>query len=190
VNESLTQLSDALLTQYANLPTEQPNPNTQQLDELPTIGILQAINAEDKTVAFAVEQALPQIVPVVEAVAKAFQAGGRLFYVGAGTSGRLGVLDAVECPPTFSVEPTLVQGIIAGGERAICHAVEGAEDDALAGQQAMLIAGITAKDVVVRQPLSKHNSGGPLRRVLRVLQVACCLLWCRHPLLYLLGQKC
>jgi N-acetylmuramic acid 6-phosphate etherase len=149
VNDTLTQLSDALLTQYANLPTEQVNPNTQQLDELPTIGVLQAINAEDKTVAFAVEQALPQIVPVVEAAAKAFESGGRLFYVGAGTSGRLGVLDAVECPPTFSVEPTLVQGIIAGGERAICHAVEGAEDDALAGQQAVLIAGITAKDVVV-----------------------------------------
>jgi N-acetylmuramic acid 6-phosphate etherase len=149
VNHPANTLSETLLRQYASLPTEQSNPNTQQLDELPTLALLQAINNEDKTVALAVENALPQVAVVVEAVAKAFEQGGRLFYVGAGTSGRLGVLDAAECPPTFSVEPTLVQGIIAGGEQAILHAVEGAEDDAIAGQQAILAAGITSQDVVM-----------------------------------------
>ena len=134
---------------YATLPTEQPNPATENLDELSTIDLLQAINREGQTVAFAVQKATPQIAPVVEAVVKAFNHGGRLFYIGAGTSGRLGVLDASECPPTFSVEPTLVQGIIAGGDFALRNAVEGAEDDPLAGREAIIAANVGANDVVI-----------------------------------------
>jgi N-acetylmuramic acid 6-phosphate etherase len=136
-------------TQYANLPTEQANPATEQLDELPTLELLQTINREDQTVAFAVEKALPQIAVVVDAVVKAFNNGGRLFYVGAGTSGRLGVLDASECPPTFSVAPSLVQGIIAGGETALRNAVEGAEDDPIAGREAIISAEVGSNDVVI-----------------------------------------
>jgi N-acetylmuramic acid 6-phosphate etherase len=140
--------SDAF-THYANLPTEQSNPATENLDEHSTLGLLHAINQEDQTVAVAVGNALPQIVAVVEAVVEAFNQDGRLFYVGAGTSGRLGVLDASECPPTFSVPPTLVQGIIAGGEVALRHAVEGAEDDATAGREAIITANVGVNDVVI-----------------------------------------
>ena len=136
-------------THYANLPTEQANPATENLDGLSTLALLQAINQEDQTVAFAVEKATPQIVPVVEATLKAFNNGGRLFYIGAGTSGRLGVLDASECPPTFSVEPTLVQGLIAGGDYALRNAVEGAEDDPIAGREAIIAANVGANDVVI-----------------------------------------
>ena len=136
-------------TQYANLPTEQANPATEQLDELPTLELLQTINREDQTVAFAVEKALPQIAVVVNAVVHAFNNEGRLFYVGAGTSGRLGVLDASECPPTFSVAPSLVQGIIAGGETALRNAVEGAEDDPVAGREAIVSANVGGNDVVI-----------------------------------------
>ena len=136
-------------THYANLPTEQANPAMENLDGLSTLALLQAINQEDQTVAFAVEKATPQIVPVVEATLKAFNNGGRLFYIGAGTSGRLGVLDASECPPTFSVAPTLVQGIIAGGDYALRNAVEGAEDDPIAGREAIIAANVGANDVVI-----------------------------------------
>jgi N-acetylmuramic acid 6-phosphate etherase len=141
-------ITDAF-THYANLPTEQANVASQQLDELETLDLLTIINNEDKAVALAVKKALPQIATVVDAIVASFNQGGRLFYIGAGTSGRLGVLDASECPPTFSVDAQLVQGIIAGGEMALRHAVEGAEDDAEAGKQAIIEAGVRQSDVVV-----------------------------------------
>jgi N-acetylmuramic acid 6-phosphate etherase len=108
--------------------TEQRNKNTMDIDQKSTSEILRLINEEDKTVAFAVEAALPQITKVVDAVVESFLNDGRLIYVGAGTSGRLGILDAVECRPTFSVDDEMVQGLLAGGMPAMVKAVEGAED--------------------------------------------------------------
>lgn len=113
--------------------TESRNQNTIDIDLLPTLEIVKKINDEDKQVALAVEEASSQIAEAVDVISKQFLRGGRLFYFGAGTSGRLGVLDASECPPTFSVEPEMVQGIIAGGDIALRTAVEGAEDDFDAG---------------------------------------------------------
>ena len=109
--------------------TESRNRNTIDIDLLSTREIIQKINDEDKQVALAVEEVSEEIAEAVDLIAKQFLRGGRLFYFGAGTSGRLGVLDASECPPTFSVEPEMVQGIIAGGDVALRTAVEGAEDD-------------------------------------------------------------
>jgi len=130
-------------------PTEQINPNTAEIDLLPTEAVLRTINQADQEVAVAVEKAIPQIALVVDKIIEAFNQGGRLFYIGAGTSGRLGVLDASECPPTFGVDPELVQGIIAGGDIALRSAVEGAEDDPDAGKKAILDHHITEKDVVI-----------------------------------------
>lgn len=113
--------------------TEQDLPGGQALHELGTLGLLQQMNEQDATVAGAVASALPAVAALVEAVVPRMQRGGRLFYVGAGTSGRLGVLDAAECPPTFGVPQGLVVGIIAGGDPALRQAVEGAEDDAEQG---------------------------------------------------------
>ncbi len=110
------------------LTTEQPNPRSAGIDKKTTLEILKVINAEDKTVPFAIEKQLTVIARVVEALVTCFQNGGRLFYVGAGTSGRLGVLDAAECPPTFGVPREMVQGIIAGGLEALVRSVEWAED--------------------------------------------------------------
>ncbi|HEY6465237.1 MAG TPA: hypothetical protein VIY69_04550, partial [Candidatus Acidoferrales bacterium] len=108
--------------------TEERNPRTRGLDKKSSIEIVRAMNREDKRVAQAVVRVLPQVARAVDAIVKAFESGGRLIYIGAGTSGRLAVLDASECPPTFGTPPRMVQGIIAGGERALRHAVEGAED--------------------------------------------------------------
>lgn len=117
---------------------------TQSVAELVT-----SINAEDKKVAQAIEDALPQIIKLIEAVSDRMMAGGRLFYIGAGTSGRLGILDASECPPTYGVPRKLVTGIIAGGKKAITHAVEHAEDDAKQGWKDLKKEGISEKDFVV-----------------------------------------
>ncbi|MDQ7024353.1 MAG: N-acetylmuramic acid 6-phosphate etherase [Anaerolineae bacterium] len=108
--------------------TETQNQKTLNIDTLPTAEIVQIINDEDKTVAAAVEKTLPAIAEAIDAIVEGLRAGGRLIYVGAGTSGRLGVLDAVECVPTYSTPPELVQGLIAGGEQALTRSVEGAED--------------------------------------------------------------
>ncbi|MCA9892743.1 MAG: N-acetylmuramic acid 6-phosphate etherase, partial [Anaerolineae bacterium] len=105
--------------------TEQQNPRSMQLDQSSTLDVLRIMNEEDQKVALVVQDALPQIAAAVDVIAERMARGGRLFYVGAGTSGRLGVLDAVECVPTFSTEPEQVQGLIAGGERAFVRAVEG-----------------------------------------------------------------
>lgn len=129
--------------------TEQPNPRTENIDQLSTLEILTRMNEEDATVAFAVQKALPAVAQAVDAVTERIRQGGRLFYVGAGTSGRLGVLDAAECVPTFSVKPELVQAIIAGGEKALTTAIEGAEDDTDMGRADLLARGLTERDAVV-----------------------------------------
>lgn len=133
-----------------NLPTtELVNSHTDGLDRFSTLEMLTRINDEDATVAQAVRQKLPEIARAVDAIAEGFRSGGRLIYVGAGTSGRLGVLDASECLPTFGVTPEQVFGIIAGGERALTRAIEGAEDDRDAGQAAIDGADVGPRDVVV-----------------------------------------
>lgn len=129
--------------------TEQSNPNTDHIDQLDTLAMLRVMNDEDQTVAQAVQYALPHIAKAVDAITQRLEQGGRLIYIGAGTSGRLGILDAVECVPTFSTPPELVQGIIAGGERAIMRAVEGAEDDPDGGRSDLMQRQLTADDAVV-----------------------------------------
>lgn len=129
--------------------TEGRNPRTLHIDEWSPLEVVEAINEEDRQVAKAVSQELPVIAQVVEKVIDAFQQGGRLIYIGAGTSGRLGVLDASECPPTFSAEPKMVVGLIAGGEKALRHALEGAEDYEENGMEDLRRIRLTAKDVVV-----------------------------------------
>ena len=131
------------------LQTEQANPASKNIDTKSVAEILSIINSEDRKVPAAVEPAIPQIAAVVEATEKAFKNGGRLFYVGAGTSGRLGVLDASECPPTYGVERELVQGIIAGGREALVRSIEWAEDDEDAGRAALDEKNINEKDVVI-----------------------------------------
>lgn len=129
--------------------TEQPNPRTSDIDQLSALEIVTRMNDEDATVATAVRQALPEVAKAVDGIAERLGSGGRLFYVGAGTSGRLGVLDAAECVPTFSVESELVQGIIAGGEEALVHPIEGAEDDKNAARAELLARGLWERDAVV-----------------------------------------
>jgi N-acetylmuramic acid 6-phosphate etherase len=129
--------------------TEQQNPASENIDALPTGEILRIMNQEDAKVAAAVALEIPQIARAVDAIATAVRQGGRLFYIGAGTSGRLGVLDASECPPTFSVPPDLVQGIIAGGEAALSRATEASEDDPQTGIRDLAGRGFTRKDVLV-----------------------------------------
>jgi N-acetylmuramic acid 6-phosphate etherase len=129
--------------------TEQRNPRTRGLDTKSTIEILRALNREDQRVALAVKRALPQIARAVDAIVASFRRGGRLVYIGAGTSGRLAVLDAAECPPTFGTRPKMVQALIAGGPKALRGAVEGAEDSASNGARDLAKAGVTKRDVVV-----------------------------------------
>jgi N-acetylmuramic acid 6-phosphate etherase len=128
--------------------TEQRNPRSESIDARPVNEILRIINDEDQRVAGAVSEAIPQIGRAVEGIAAAIRRGGRLFYIGAGTSGRLGVLDASECPPTFSVAPDLVQGIIAGGEPALSRATEATEDDPASGARDLLARGFNSRDVL------------------------------------------
>ena len=129
--------------------TEQPNPASAGIDRLPTEQALRIINAEDRKVAEAVEREIPAIARAVDAIVAAFERGGRLFYIGAGTSGRLGVLDASECAPTFSVPPEMVRGIIAGGEAALSRPPAATEDDPAMGVRDLLAAGFTGHDVLV-----------------------------------------
>ncbi len=129
--------------------TEQPNPDSAAIDTLPTERMLEVINREDGKVADAVAREIPAIARAVDAIVAAMERGGRLFYIGAGTSGRLGVLDAAECPPTFSVPPDLVQGIIAGGAPALSQATETTEDDPAIGARDLAARGFTGRDVLV-----------------------------------------
>jgi N-acetylmuramic acid 6-phosphate etherase len=121
--------------------TEASNPHSEHIDQLSTLEMLTVINREDATVAQSVASELPQIARAVDTIAEHFAQGGRLFYIGAGTSGRLGVLDASECPPTFSVPPTLVQGLIAGGDSALRSSSEHSEDSAEEGARDLIGAG-------------------------------------------------
>jgi len=129
--------------------TEQRNPRTQRIDVAATLEIVELINAEDATVPAAVRAVRTSIVQAIDLAVAAFLGGGRLIYVGAGTSGRLGVLDASECPPTFGTPPELVVGVIAGGYQALVKGLEGAEDDVNAGMEAMDRAAVTPRDFVL-----------------------------------------
>lgn len=129
--------------------TEQRNPRTRGLDAKSTLEILRILNREDQRVALAVRRELPQIARAVDAMVKSLRGGGRLFYVGAGTSGRLAVLDAAECPPTYGISPKVVQAFIAGGDKALRGAVEGAEDSETNGGKELARAGARRRDVVV-----------------------------------------
>ena len=132
-----------------HLLTEQPNPASEGIDALPSEQIVRIISREDQKVAGAVERELAAIARAVDVIVDAFERGGRLFYIGAGTSGRLGVLDAAECPPTFNVPPEMVQGIIAGSERALARATETTEDNPTIGAQDLRDRGFRALDVLV-----------------------------------------
>ena len=129
--------------------TESRNPASADIDSLPTLDMLRVINREDQTVALAVEKTLPQVAQVVDAVAQAFRLGGRLIYIGAGTSGRLGILDASECPPTFGTPAEQVVGLIAGGHKAILKAVENAEDNRELAVSDLKALNFSKKDVLV-----------------------------------------
>ena len=129
--------------------TEQLNPASAAIDTLATVRMLEVINREDQKVADSVAREIPAIARAVDAIVAKMESGGRLFYIGAGTSGRLGVLDASECPPTFSVPPDLVQGIMAGGEMALSRATETTEDDPAIGARDLAARGFTARDVLV-----------------------------------------
>jgi N-acetylmuramic acid 6-phosphate etherase len=139
----------ALLNQLNNMISEERNPDTMEIDLMDSNQILRQINYEDRKVPLAIERCIKPISEAVEAVVEAFKIGGRLVYIGAGTSGRLGILDAVECPPTFSVPSEQVVGLIAGGNKAILKAVEGAEDDPHMGIDDLKNIQFTAKDVLV-----------------------------------------
>jgi N-acetylmuramic acid 6-phosphate etherase len=132
----------------AALLTEQANPASAHIDKLSTVEMLRVIGAEDHKVAEAVAAEIPQIALAVQGIVEAFRNGGRLFYIGAGTSGRLGVLDAAECPPTFNVPPDLVQGIIAGGDAALSRATETTEDDPAIGARDLEARGFRPGDVL------------------------------------------
>ena len=147
----------ARFEEFARLATEQRNPRTFDLDTLDTTGILQRISAEDRTVPEAVARELPHIARAVELVVASFREGGRLIYVGAGTSGRLGVLDASECPPTFGSDPATVQGVMAGGYGALVRAVEGAEDREAEGEQAIREREVGPRDTVIGLAASRRT---------------------------------
>jgi len=138
-----------MIRDRSKLTTERRNPRSADIDRRSTLGIVDVINAQDRLVAPAVAKQRKAIAKAVDIIVGAFRAGGRLFYVGAGTSGRLGVLDAAECPPTFGVSPRMVQGIIAGGRGALVRSVEGAEDKAGDGAKAIGERGVRKGDVVV-----------------------------------------
>lgn len=142
-------MAENLLQTLSTLITEQRNPNSMNVDSLSALEIVQLMNEEDKQVPLAIGKCLPQIAQAVERIVAAFQQGGRLVYIGAGTSGRLGVLDASECPPTFGVSPEMVKGIIAGGERALRHPIEGAEDSKKQAVVDLQTIQFSSKDVLV-----------------------------------------
>lgn len=137
------------MSELDRLVSEGRNPRTVDIDLLPTIDVLHKINDEDRVVPAAVEKVLPEIAAAVDCIVLAFQKGARLIYLGAGTSGRLGVLDASECPPTFGVSEGMVVGLIAGGADALVRSLEGAEDDPKMGARALQEIGLTQDDVVV-----------------------------------------
>jgi N-acetylmuramic acid 6-phosphate etherase len=154
---SLDFESNSLFDEIKNLSTEQRNPKSKNIDSLPAEEILKIINEEDKLVAIAVEKEIPFIANAVEKIVDSIKRGGRLLYFGAGTSGRLGVLDAVECPPTFGTPQGLIEGFIAGGKEAVFKAQEGAEDSEELGAKNVIDAGVTGKDVVCGLAASRRT---------------------------------
>ncbi|WP_308011026.1 N-acetylmuramic acid 6-phosphate etherase [Streptomyces sp. AC495_CC817] len=140
---------DGLIQELSGLTTEQTSPDRGDLDLLPTTELVRLMNAQDQRVASAVLDSASAIAEAVDEITARFRRGGRLIYMGAGTAGRIGVLDASECPPTFGTDPSMVVGLIAGGETAIRSAVENAEDDDLAGAADLRAIGVTADDAVV-----------------------------------------
>jgi N-acetylmuramic acid 6-phosphate etherase len=159
--------------------TEQPNPASESIDALSTSQMLGIINAEDQKVAAAVAAEIPAIARAVDTIVSALQQGGRVFYIGAGTSGRLGVLDAAECPPTFSVPPEMFQGIIAGGESALARATETTEDDPAIGARDLAARGFLAQDVLVgiaasgRTPYVLGAIGAARRMGAKTISITC-----------------
>jgi N-acetylmuramic acid 6-phosphate etherase len=149
--------SNPLFEQLKELTTEQRNPRTREIDLASTERILELMNDEDATVAAAVRRATADIARAVDLVTAALRGGGRLFYAGAGTSGRLGVLDAAECPPTFGVEPEMVQGIIAGGRDTVFRSREGVEDHEESGAEDVASHGVGAGDVLVGIAASRRT---------------------------------
>jgi N-acetylmuramic acid 6-phosphate etherase len=137
-----------LFNEISSLRTEQINPRSVTIDEMTTAEILALINDEDRTVADAIQTELEHIQKAVDMLVDAFRTGGHLIYVGAGTSGRLGVVDASECPPTFGANPEMVRGIIAGGKEAVFRSQEGAEDSEDSGMRALIESNITANDII------------------------------------------
>ena len=164
---------------YAALPTERPNPRTRRLDRLVALALVSAITAEDRRAAASVAAVRRPLARAVETVAAALRTGGRLIYVGAGTSGRLGVLDAAECPPTFGVAPGRVVGVIAGGRRALTRAVEGAEDRRRDAARALARLRVSRRDVVCAicasgvTPFTLGALRAARRRGARTLAVTC-----------------
>ena len=142
-------MTDSIKTSLEQLTTEARNPLTKELDNLSALEIVNLINSEDAKIADAVAKVSGSIAQAIEVIADRLSRGGRLIYVGAGTSGRLGVLDAVECPPTFNTEPELVIGLIAGGPKGLVRAVEGAEDSIGMGRQDLQDIALGHLDVVV-----------------------------------------
>ncbi|NIR52167.1 N-acetylmuramic acid 6-phosphate etherase [candidate division KSB1 bacterium] len=140
-------MQDSIFEQLKNLVTEARNPISESIDIKSTEEILRIINTEDKTIPAIVECEIPYIAQAVEILVDTFKKGGRLFYIGAGTSGRLGILDAAECPPTFGTNPEMIQGIIAGGEKAVIYSQEGSEDNFERGASDLMSRGFTKKDV-------------------------------------------
>ncbi len=137
------------MMKFEHLLTETRHPDSARIDQLSTMEMLEVINAADRTVADAVHAELPRIAEAVDGIAERLEKGGRLFYTGAGTSGRLGVLDASECPPTYNVDPGMVVGLIAGGDYALRHSIEGAEDDPKQGVEDLKKHGLGSGDTLV-----------------------------------------
>ncbi|MEN3540136.1 N-acetylmuramic acid 6-phosphate etherase [Microbispora sp. ZYX-F-249] len=177
---STEQLStEQLSTEQSDLFTEQSDPRYREIDRLPTEEIARLMNAADATVPGAVAKAIPAVSAAVDAIVARMGGGGRLFYVGAGTSGRLGVLDASECPPTFGTDPELVQGVIAGGEAALTRSIEGAEDDHGGGVAAVAERGLGPLDSLVgisasgRAPFVLGALGEAARRGALTVSLSC-----------------
>ncbi len=150
-------MSKKIFDQIKNLITESRNPKTFQIDSLSTAQILKLINSEDRTVPKIVAKQIPKISQAVELLVKTFQAGGRLFYMGAGTSGRLGVLDAAECPPTFGTDPKMICGVIAGGFKTLIKSQEGVEDNFQAARKDLSKVRLNKKDIVVGIAASRRT---------------------------------
>lgn len=141
-------MSKRIFDEIKDLVTETRNPRTMDIDAQDTVEILRRINEEDALIPKIVADEMPHIAQAVDLVVEVFKNGGRLFYLGAGTSGRLGVLDASECPPTYGTDPDMIQGLIAGGYKALVRSQEGAEDIFENGQRDLEDAGFNSKDVV------------------------------------------